>query len=288
MYYKPTNSFMYLKYTSCHPKHTRKNIAGSLARRIIRIVSADRHTWLSELTNHLVVRGHPKYVISNAFHKIMQPQAKPREGDYVTFIRTFNPNHVFEFKEFKDSISKVRHPELVKAFENKSVLLTTRQPTNLRKLLTKANFILHPAPREPKLIGLFPSGKCTFCEKGYIQFASEFTFKNKRKKEIKWTYTRYFSCDSLNILYVLICINCPENYLGKTDKTKQRVSKHASDVRHPENSNCKKCSKHLRECSNMVEPYFKLYPCFYIDDAALRHFMERRFINQWGPSLNGQ
>ena len=99
---------------------------------------------------------------------------------------------------------------------------------------------------------------------------------------------KIFLRDSLNILYVLICINCPENYLGKTDKTKQRVSKHASDVRHPENSNCKKCSKHLRECSNMVEPYFKLYPFFYIDDAALRHFMERRFINQWGPSLNGQ
>ena len=39
MYYKPTNSFNYLKYSSCHPKHTRQNIALSLGRRIVRLVT---------------------------------------------------------------------------------------------------------------------------------------------------------------------------------------------------------------------------------------------------------
>ena len=32
IYHKPTNSFSYLNYKSCHPSHTKKNISLSLAR----------------------------------------------------------------------------------------------------------------------------------------------------------------------------------------------------------------------------------------------------------------
>ena len=42
IYHKPTNSFSYLKYNSCHPSHTKNNIFLSLARRIIRIVTDSR------------------------------------------------------------------------------------------------------------------------------------------------------------------------------------------------------------------------------------------------------
>ena len=38
IYYKPTNSFNYLTYSSWHPSHTKNNIALSLAKRIIHIV----------------------------------------------------------------------------------------------------------------------------------------------------------------------------------------------------------------------------------------------------------
>ena len=34
IYYKPTNSFNYFTYSSCHPSHTNNNIALSLAKRI--------------------------------------------------------------------------------------------------------------------------------------------------------------------------------------------------------------------------------------------------------------
>ena len=76
--------------------------------------------------------------------------------------------------------------------------------------------------------------------------------------------------------------------MGKTDDIKQRMYKHASDVCIPENSNCRECSEHLRECSGLVEPYFKIYPFYYEDDAHARHVIERRFITWWKPNLNGQ
>ena len=40
--YKPTNSFNYLTYSSCHPSHTKNNIGLSLAKRIINIVTDNR------------------------------------------------------------------------------------------------------------------------------------------------------------------------------------------------------------------------------------------------------
>ena len=39
VYHKPTNSFSYLHYKSCHPPHTKNNIALSLAKRFVRIVT---------------------------------------------------------------------------------------------------------------------------------------------------------------------------------------------------------------------------------------------------------
>ena len=60
IYYKPTNAFTYLKYNSCHPRHTIENLASSLARRLIQIVSENREQRLSELEERLVAHGHPR------------------------------------------------------------------------------------------------------------------------------------------------------------------------------------------------------------------------------------
>ena len=52
VYHKPTNSFSYLHYKSCHPPHTKNNIALSLARRIVRIVIDNANNRLQELKGH--------------------------------------------------------------------------------------------------------------------------------------------------------------------------------------------------------------------------------------------
>ena len=49
IHYKPTNSFNYLTYNSYYPSHTKNNIALSLAKRIINIVTENREKRLSEL-----------------------------------------------------------------------------------------------------------------------------------------------------------------------------------------------------------------------------------------------
>ena len=276
-----------LKYDSCHPLHTRRNLATTLARRIVQIVSENRETRIQELSEHLQRRGHPLDIINDALGKLFSPEPAPNPGEPITFIRTHNPQLVFDHRIVRDSIRKHRSGEITKAFKNKYVLMTTRQPPNLKKLLTKAAFTLNPQPREPKRVGLEPCGKCKMCKRGYIRPATSFAFTMDNGRRIEWTYSRFFTCNSLNLLYIVFCRECPKYYVGKTKDGKQRCSVHASNVRLPHNSNCRECAEHLRDCSQLVEPYFHFYPFFYVEDPEHRHFMERRFIEKWRPPLNG-
>ena len=66
LYHKPTDSYNYLNYTSAHPQHTKDNIALSLAKRIVRIVSDNREEPLDALKKHL----------NYAFSKVFQPRSK--------------------------------------------------------------------------------------------------------------------------------------------------------------------------------------------------------------------
>ena len=85
-----------------------------------------------------------------------------------------------------------------------------------------------------------------------------------------WHYKRYFNCDSKNIIYKLMCNTCEWFYLGQTTNLKQRIRKHKSDVFHPQNSFCKKCSR-------MKEPFLKTYPFLYENKKELCEFKEKRY-----------
>ena len=52
IHYKPTDSFNYLTYTTCHPPHTKNNISLSLAKRIVSLVTSNKENRLNELKEH--------------------------------------------------------------------------------------------------------------------------------------------------------------------------------------------------------------------------------------------
>ena len=287
IYVKLTNSFNYLKYTSCHPKHTKNNIALSLGRRIIKLCSAQHHEKnIKDLRSHLVRCDFPDNVIDDALEKLYSPPTKASDIEHLTFVRTFNPKISPDLHLIDKCLDHLQSPDMKSAFSNKKPLCATRQPKNLRKMLVQARFSMAPSPPRPiPIVGLQPCGNCKFCRLGYIIPATEIVLR-RGNKTYRWTYRRLFTCNSINILYVLVCIRCDDYYVGKASETKQRISKHASDVRLPENSKCKKCTNHLRSCSGLVEPYFRFYPFYYAEEPGFRHFLETRFQLRWRPPLN--
>ena len=130
IHYKPTNSFNYLTYTSCHPPHTKNNISLSLAKRVVIIVTGNRENQLKELKEHLLDRKHPQHIIDYSFTKIFQRKFQTENNDSITFIRTYNPKQNNNLNKFHSSLDLIKNKELKTCFQKKKVLLSTRQPRN--------------------------------------------------------------------------------------------------------------------------------------------------------------
>ena len=167
MYYKPTNAFNYVKYSSCHPKHTRNNIALSLARRIVKLVSISserKEERIEELKSHLIRRDFPESVIDETLLKTYSPSPASKITDPIVFNHVYNPNHQINTNRITNCLEGIQQFPMKQAFQKKKPLVTTRQPANLRRLLVHAKFELSPNPVEPVDYGFYPCGNCVYCK----------------------------------------------------------------------------------------------------------------------------
>ena len=152
-------------------------------------------------------------------------------------------------------------------------------------MLVRAKFQTKTIPKSPKPLELFLCGNYVYHKAGYIIPCSSFSFKLTNGKTITWTYKNYFSCDSKDVIYILICKTCDNFYLGQTQDFKHRTVKHKSDVKNSHNSTCRICSEHLRDC-NQTEAYFQVLLLYYETNTALREYKEKQYILRWKPPLN--
>ena len=93
----------------------------------------------------------------------------------------------------------------VSSFHNIKLIQSKRQSPNLKKLLTKAEF------------GEILSG--TFnCN--YLLVNDHYTFKSV---QITFKLKNRFTCDSFNLMYVVICDTCKEEYIEETREGKTKL-----------------------------------------------------------------
>ena len=283
IYRKPTDSFNYLHSSSSHPRHTRNNIAGSLAKRIIRIASHNRDARLDELMENLISRGHLKRNILDAFSKVFSPEREKEEGEVLVFTTTHNPSQSFPKKKIKDCLKNVNGDSMNRAFKNARVIVGTRKPKSLRQLLIRSKFSRIKNRKIGVQPRLFNCRGCKYYRLGFIKRCQGFAFG--KQNQFTWEYRRRFDCNSTNVIYVLKCRRCWKFYIGETKDLKKRTRKHKSDVSHPKNSYCRALSEHLRRCS-FASPQFQIFPIMYVKDQSKRRFIEKRLISQYNPPLN--
>ena len=96
----------------------------------------------------------------------------------------------------------------------------------------------------------------------------------------------YFSCDSYNLLYIIICPTCGEEYTGETGigktKLRDRVRVYRQHIRQPEYQKLK-VEEHLRTCGKGI---FKIFPLLSDAEIDLRKSYERNFMNRYKTKLN--
>ena len=96
------------------------------------------------------------------------------------------------------------------------------------------------------------------------------------------------SCDIKNVVYIMICRGCGEEYIGETGNLlRQRVTVHNQQIRDPR-TRILKVSEHIANCAHTFNPKYKIFPFYkmYSESTTLRRAKEKLFINTFKPKLN--
>ena len=138
-----------------------------------------------------------------------------------------------------------------KAFKNKVFIKSKRQPPNLKRLLTKAKFTNHPL--EDFKVTKCNEPRCGLCK--HLIEGSSISFKEKTFK-----VNANMTCKAKNVMNVIQCRGCNEQYIGETVNLRNRVTLHNQHIRVPELRKIP-VSGHIADYSDR-EPKYYIFPFF--------------------------
>ena len=195
----------------------------------------------------------------------------------LPFITTYNPNNPNVYEMIDKSVECLKRNK-VDGFENLKVIKSKRQAPNLKRILTKAEF-------SQKQVGVYkcPDKRCECCAS--LLLGNSYTFKNVDKT---FNLKAHFSCDSSNLLYIIICPTCGEKYtgengVGKTEP-RDRVLVHRQHKRQPEYQKLK-VEEHLKKCGKGT---FEIFPLLQMRSSEIdsRRSYGRKFMKKYKAKLN--
>jgi len=292
IYYKATDSHNYVPFSSCHPHHTKLNIPYSIARRICTIVENDEKCdqRLGEMKVFLQQKGYPLNVINDATHKaknhnrmdLLTPVPhKKSHKNVLTFVTTYNPNNPNIQKGVDTALAILDSSSKMKSvMKNTKLIKSRRQPPNLKRMLTTAEFSSTARSYAVRKCG---DKRCKCCN--HIREASTITVETGQQFQVKSN----MDCNSANLLYILTCNGCDQQYVGETgDTLRNRIRVHRQQIRDA-STRMLRVSEHIDNCAK-TEPQFSVFPFYKLpcEDVLYRREKEQYFIRKFKPSLNGQ
>ena len=265
IYYKPTDSKQYLLFNSCHPKHVRTNVPYNLARRICTIVSNEQTKLkrLNELKSFLEQRLFPSGLIKAGIRKAyeekqedLQQSKQQTSQNIITFTTTFNPRNPDIFTIIKPNLAILQNDDKMKnVLQKNPIIKSHRQLKNLKKLITRAKF-QEKQNDIPPTISKCGRSNCGICD--ILVEGESFKFKNGPLFKVKIN----MDCSSKNLLYVIKCEGCEENYIGQTgNDLRKRMTVHRQQIKDPSTRKIP-LSAHLSECAGNKDNYFTLFPFY--------------------------
>ena len=297
IYHKPTDAFNYFPFNSCAPGHIGRNIPYNLTRRIATIVSEEktRNIRFNELIPRLLSKKYPIGLINDSIKKaktlkrevLLRP--KPQENkpgtEIITLVLEHNPQYIDPSKKIANIVTDLVHTDKIKASNSEipKIINARKQPLNLLRLLSLSKKRDHNLNELNNNNGEFikcGNKQCLFCKDNAI-VESTYTTKNGTtlKRNVNMT------CKTMDLIYLLMCTGCREEYLGETGCTiAERTNLHRSQIK-IETYRKLKVSKHVHNCSNGQFKIFPFHKCSQ-QSHIYREEMEMRFRNLVNPKLH--
>ena len=228
LYTKPTDTHNYLHFNSAHPKHLKHSLPYSQALRIRRICShnIEFNTHLEKLKKRFKARGYKHSLVEEQINKA----ATINRNDTLQLTEKHTENRiplVTTFNMTLPPINNILHNrwEILKLkpyFSNiikEPGMLAFRRPTNLKEMIGSNNILNN------KVVQKYPKKTHTikFCHPcnstnslccNHIKSTSSF-----KSFATHHSYNIYHqtNCKSKNVIYLLECIYCNKQYIGKSE-----------------------------------------------------------------------
>ena len=287
LYHKPTDTQRYVSFDSNHPSHCKRNIPFTLARRICTIVENEcrKTSLLDSLRKNLSTQKYPLQVINRGISKALsipqnelrKPAESKEDNNILSFTTTYNPNNPEIFDVIKSGFTNLKNNK-ISGFDNLQLIHSRRQAPNLKRILTKAAF----STKEHR-VRKCGDLRCGCCK--HLILSDHFIFKNTG---YRFNLKSSMSCDSSNLIYVVQCAGCLEEYIGETGegetKLRDRVRVYRQHINDPIYQMLK-VEGHIRICG---KGKFTIFPFLQMrsQDTQLRRAFESKFQKQFKTKLN--
>ena len=245
MYNKPTDTHLYLHYTSAHPSSVmNKSPYGQFLRlRRICTLDEDYQKNADKLVKYYTKRGYPEKSILKHHKRASQYTQKDlletkikEKLDTPVMVTTYNPSNPDIKKFIHQNWNIIENTEeLSNIFPNKPLIGFRRLP-NLRNQLT-SNTISYPPKQNMVQTKSLPPvctrlGKCTYCPliQKLDQFRSKHTGRIHKTKNLPPPHR--ITCEIYNIVYIIQCARCQMQYTGESSRGyRHRIYEHIASVK---------------------------------------------------------
>ena len=262
-----------------------------MARRICTIVSnlETRNNRLTELQEILIERKYPRTLIDNGIARAkaidIQELRRPKDTldtvNVLPYVSTHNPRNAEAYNIIHQNMPLLQKDQRMKrALQTQKIIKSKRQSKSLKKLLTSAKLPTENTTPTVKKCGRPNCGICiNLIEGRTYEFKSGHIFSVRN----------HFTCASENLIYVLKCNGCNEDYIGQTGLTlRKRMTVHRQQIRDP-NTRQIPVSEHLDLCASNKFPKYHIFPLYQCADNIsdqIRMNKESMFIKKYKPRLN--
>ena len=203
--------------------------------------------------------------------------------DVLPFVFSHNPRNPNLAPLVRSTIETLKSNSRMKTvLKDTKFIASRRQTPNLGRILTRASF--KSDNTDP--VDNAGSYKCRDLRCATCPYLNE-------SKTIRITSTgrdfkilKHLNCKSKNVLYIITCNGCQEQYVGMTNnQLKTRMTLHRQHIDHPIYRKLG-VSQHLDECSKL-EIKYSVTPFFKIPESRTAGLIkEQLFIKSFKPTLN--
>ena len=152
-----------------------------------------------------------------------------------------------------------------KIFPSKSTKTLYRREKNLKEILSPSLFPVKPKNSENCITSC---KKCDICKNDLL---TDNTFKCKVNGRF-YKVRGNLSCNSSNVIYLISCKNCEDQYIGSAIDFKARIRNHKSDIK-TKKGGCGTARHFNTKCYDVQNPHRYIHTYIYMHTYTLYRYI---------------